>query len=107
MDILPIEIYQQVHQDIQLDSQEENLDMDELLRIITKRVEQLLDQDPNLLFSYLYRLDVLEKDLKIALSGVTGKNPIDFMAELILQRQKDRVETKKKYKQKPIEGWEW
>lgn len=78
---------------------------EEMIDIISVRVEQLLRADPDLLMSYLYRLDVLEKNIKASLN--VSKDPVHVtFAKLIWDRQKERILTKQKYKQDPIEGWE-
>lgn len=102
-----VEIYGNVDRALDLGERAEDINIDEVLDAIKTRVAYLLERDPNLLFSYLYRLDVLEADLKMAFSGLIDKNAVDSIAELIMQRQKDRLETKLKYKQDPIDGWEW
>ena len=78
----------------------------EMISHIADRVERLLKADPDLLMSYLYRLDVEEKRIKAAMHVSIAPVHITF-AELIWERQKQRIETKKKYKQDPIEGWEF
>lgn len=107
MDESAIEIYGNVDRALDLGERTEDINIDEVLEAIKVRVAYLLERDPNLLFSYLYRLDVLEADLKMAFSGLIDKNAVDSIAELIMQRQKNRLETKLKYKQDPIDGWEW
>lgn len=88
-------------------SQAEEVSEDDLFVAIRARVETLLDESPNLLFSYLYRLDILEHDIKHALSKLNPDNPIDTLAQLILKKQKQRIAFKKKYKQDPIKGMEY
>jgi len=75
-----------------------------LLDAICQRVDQLLNSSPELLFSYLYRLDILEGPLKKALRS---SDPILSISRLIYQRQIQRIESKKKHKSNPIKGWEW
>ena len=67
-----------------------------------------MDRDAGLLFSYLYRLDVSEKSLKKVID-TAGDKPIAYrIAELILSRQKTRIEFKKKYKSEfGSDDWEW
>ena len=78
----------------------------EMIMHIADRVEQLLKRDPDLLMSYLYRLDVEEKRIVEAVD--TSVMPIHVtFANLIWERQKQRLATKKKYRQGPIEGWEF
>jgi len=78
---------------------------DQLLDAITDRVLDMLERNPELLFSYLYRLDVLEHKIQFALNQQTEVAPHRALAKLILDRQKLRISTKKKYKQEPLEGW--
>jgi len=78
----------------------------EMIDIISVRVEQMLKGDPDLLMSYLYRLDVLEKKIKAAMMTSIEPAHVTF-AKLIWERQKERILTKEKYKQDPIEGWDF
>ena len=78
----------------------------DMIKHISDRVERLLKADPDLLMSYLYRLDVEEKRIRAAMSVSIAPVHVTF-AQLIWERQKQRIETKKKYKQDPIEGWEF
>lgn len=79
---------------------------EEMIRHIADRVEQMLKGDPDLLLSYLYRLDVEEK--KIAAALETSVMPVHVtFANLIWERQKQRMQTKSQFKQDPIEGWEF
>lgn len=77
-----------------------------MIKHIADRVERLLRADPDLLMSYLYRLDVEQKSIKEALEVSVFPVHVTF-ANLIWERQKQRIATKKKYKQKPIKGWEF
>ncbi len=80
----------------------------ELFIAIRERVEYLLEKNPDLLMSYLYRLDVLEHKIKAVLSPNAIIPPIEGLAKLILDRQKERIEFKKNYKAGPtIPGWEF
>ena len=80
----------------------------DLYKAIRDRVEYLLDKNPELLMSYLYRLDVLEVKINAVLSPLSVVPPIEGLARLILERQKERIATKEKYKaDPPIPGWEF
>ena len=83
----------------------DSISEEQLLDAITDRVLKLLERNPELLFSYLYRLDVLEHKIQYALNQQTEIPPHKALAKLILDRQKLRVYTKRKYKQEPLEGW--
>ena len=95
---------EQIKKELEIDSGQFE-DRLQLLKAIESRVEYLLEREPGLLFSYLYRLDVSEQEIKRVLN--IGINPIGNIALLIYNRQIRRIETKLKIEQKPIEGWEW
>ena len=93
--------------ELDLDHEGRYANMEDLLLAITQRVAQLLEQDAGLLFSYLYRLDVSEKQVQNILDP-GWKEPTDLsIAQLILDRQLQRLHTRKTIIQPPIEGWEW
>lgn len=86
----------------------ENLSESDLYNAIKARVEYLLETNPELLMSYLYRLDVLEVKINAVLAPDSPVAPIEGLSRLILERQKERIATKKKYKSDPpIPGWEF
>jgi hypothetical protein len=80
---------------------------DEILQILIKRVDYLLKNDKALLVSYLYRLDIPQDRIASVLRVTNIIPPEQSLARLILNRQIERVKTKLKYKQDPIEGWEF
>ena len=84
----------------------DQLSDEEMIVLIADRVDQMLKGDPDLLLSYLYRLDVEEKKINIAIETSITPLHVTF-AKLIWERQKERIASKKKYKQDPIEGWEF
>ena len=99
------EIANRVSSDLRMHLSEQLSDK-EMIMQISDRVERLLRADPDLMMSYLYRLDVTQESIKAAIES----NPLPVhvtFATLIWERQKQRIETKRKYKQDPIEGWEF
>lgn len=99
MDIIPIEF--------SIETIGSSDDPVNLLKAIKERVDDLMAHDIELLLSYLYRLDVAESDVRNALKIENETPPNDAIARLIYERQLKRLETRKKYLQKPIEGWEF
>jgi len=95
-----------VHKDLEVNVPEE-ADEQQLLSAIVDRVTWMLRCDKDLLMSYLYRLDVLEHKINAALMPGNPLSAEEALGLLIFERQKERVETKKKYKTEPIEGWEF
>lgn len=77
-----------------------------MLDLIAARVSELIADEPDLLFSYMYRLDIDQDKIEEAL--IPGTEPVEMqLARLILTRQKQRLATKARYKVDPIDGWEY
>ncbi len=75
----------------------------EVIESIAERVRYLLDNNVDLLMSYLYRLDVLEHKIHNALKGENIISTDMILAQLIFDRQVLRLKIKKKYKVDPID----
>lgn len=95
-----------IYNDLNLESQN-SLSDEDLLSIIADRVSWFLENDKDLLLSYLYRLDIEEDKIDKALSPSDIDPAHIAIGKLILHRQKQRVQSKLKYKVDPIEGWEY
>jgi len=78
----------------------------ELLALVAERVAVLLDKQPEYLMSLLYRLDVLEKKIHPVMQPGAPEPANIGLARLILERQKQRAETKRTIKPKPLEDME-
>lgn len=78
------------------------------LQLIEDRVKEILDSDPGLLFSHLYRLDVEESVLKTILHNHPPELWPEKLAQAIWERQKLRLESKKGISVPAIreKGWE-
>lgn len=85
---------------------EDHGDETALLAAIEERVRQLMNEDPDLLFSYLYRLDIPQSAIEFALYHSEPLTPQQALAHVILERQRTRLKTRRSYPQKPIEGWD-
>lgn len=83
---------------------------EELLAILADRIADLLEHQPEYLMSLLYRLDVLEKKIHPVMQPGAPEPANWGLARLVLERQKQRLETKRSIKPEPLEGmegWEW
>lgn len=98
--------FELIYNDLNLESGSTLTD-DQLLAIISDRVAWFLENDKDLLLSYLYRLDIEEEKIDNALSPKDIDPANIAIGKLIFNRQKQRLETKQKYKVDPIEGWEF
>lgn len=77
----------------------------ELLAALSEHVEMMLKYRLEILLSTLYRLDVSEQKVNIAMSPGAALPPHIGIAQLIIDRQKQRLHTKATYKTEPLEDW--
>lgn len=69
--------------------------LDELKQWLSEEVRLLLDHDFQRLLNILYRIDVSEKKTSIALAS---DDPAQAIARLIIERELQKVESRKKYR---------
>ncbi len=69
----------------------------ELLEILSQQIEWMLNERTEFLFSLLYRHDVEEKKIVAALDPSAPEPPHIGLARLVLERQKERIETKRRF----------
>ena len=77
-------------------STKESISYDEAFLMIMRVVEDLLTNDFNGLLNALYRIDVSEQKLKEALAEGTD-NPASIITQMIIERELQKVETRKRY----------
>jgi hypothetical protein len=98
---------QLIAKDLNIEVHIDDISIDEVIVMISNRVQYLLDNDKDLLMSYLYRLDISMKKINNVLKVKDVIPPHQSLAMLIFQRQKERVRTKRSIKVEPIKGWEF
>ena len=97
MDSLLPDVLKFTNQDFNLEiPSAEVSSQDEFLKLLTKVIRHLLDKDFERLMNGLYRIDVDENKVKRAL---TTDNPAENIAQLIIERELQKVETRRKYRQ--------
>lgn len=80
-------------------------ELERLLDFMASRIESLMATQFEALMSMMYRLDISESKLRQALAASNPENPAKSLARLIIQRQKQRVATRDKYKQTSLDDW--
>jgi hypothetical protein len=79
-----------------------------LLRVLSNRVAYMIEHQLELLLSLMYRLDVAEDKVQMALSPLSGTAPNVAIAQLVIDRQKQRAYTKLHYKPEDLGAeWDW
>lgn len=82
----------------------------ELLQLISERIAEMLMQRPEYLMSLLYRLDVLEEKINRVMHPAAPEPAHIGLARLVLERQKQRAETKRTIKPDQLDDlkdWAW
>jgi hypothetical protein len=76
------------------------IDEAQLRDVLVKTFEYLVEDDFPKLLRVLYRADVDQYKLKDLLENTEGKTTAEIIADAYIDRQKDKVETWKKYSNK-------
>lgn len=80
---------------------------EELLNLLTERVDYMIEHQLDMLLSLMYRLDIDEHKIQIALLPNAPEPANVGLARLILERQKQRAFTKLNYRSPEIvDEWE-
>ncbi len=67
-------------------------------------INELIDKDFQSLIQFLYRIDVDEKKIRIFLEKNSDKDSASVLADLIIERQIQKIESRKKFNQKNNAG---
>lgn len=76
---------------------QENTTIEEMQRLLEAHINRLIEMDFNRLISILYRIDVSEEKLKKALAENNDTGAGKIIAELIVERQQQKLISRKKY----------
>jgi hypothetical protein len=105
-DISANEITALVKQDFDIAQQDEPMTEQALLDMLTKEVGLMIETRIDFLLGLMYRLDIDEYKIQKALSPQAQEQPRVALARLVLERQKQRVWSKKTFKPAKIEDWD-
>lgn len=94
----------------EIDGSTDKVTEEELLFVLSERIGYLIDHKFDFLMHLMYRFDVLEHKIRDAISP-TNEDPANVaLAKLVIDRQKERIILRQKYKSPEIEdldGWEF
>ena len=92
-----------ITQNFELELPDEPISDERLFQILADQIAYMIEFRMEYLLSLLYRNDVLEHKINEALSPANEDPPNIALAKLVMERQKQRIATKKAYKVSPIE----
>ena len=75
-----------------------SITMEDVKAYLTLNIEKLLARNPDKLMSILYRIDVLEHHVKDAFKNTPVDKLAAHLADLVIDRQLQKLYYKKKYK---------
>jgi hypothetical protein len=96
-----------IFRDFELEAPAEPMTEQELLNYLAEVIAYMLERKMDYLLSLLYRLDVSEQKINQALRLDNAENAPIALARLVVERQKQRVATKKAYRDKNPSSWNW
>ncbi len=71
--------------------------LDEVRAFVRSHVARLLDHNPGLLMSIMYRVDVPEPKVQAVLQFAGPAEIPDRLTDLLIERQMEKVHTRRKY----------
>ena len=96
-----------LHRDVEL-AEADYGDEADLLRRLVDHLDYLVDQRMEWLLSLMYRMDIDERRVRAALRPDAAEPANVGLARLILERQKQRLHTKKAYPPEDLgDEWGW
>ena len=93
--------------DFELAEPKTELSEQELLDYLADAIGYMIEHKMDFLLSLLYRLDVAERKINEALMPGNPEDANIALAKLVLERQKQRVATKRAYREKNPTNWDW
>lgn len=97
-----------VRRDFELESKAGLIDEEELQRLLANQIAYMIEYQLELLLSTMYRLDIPEDKVHLALSPLSSEPPNIALAKLVIERQKQRAYTKLTHKPQDLgDGWSW
>ena len=82
-------------QKFQLEISSQLISFDELKKVLSDIINHLITNDFSRLIAVLYRLDISEKKLKQLLKKSINTSAGDIIAEMIIERQAEKIKTRK------------
>lgn len=73
--------------------------MEEVHSFVSTHVARLLDQNPGMLMSILYRIDVPERNVRHVLESAPPSVIVDRLTALIIERQLEKVRLRRRFRE--------
>jgi hypothetical protein len=77
-----------------------SISLEELKQKLTSHINHLINHDFEKLVFYLYRIDVDETNMKRLLEQREGENAAGLIADLIIERQVQKIKSRQQFRQR-------
>lgn len=77
-----------------------SISLEELKQRLTSHINHLINHDFEKLVFYLYRIDVNESKMKYLLDQREGENAAELIADLIIERQLQKIKSRQQFRQR-------
>lgn len=78
----------------------DRLTIDDVRAFVAEHVARLLDENPGLLMSILYRIDVAEPKVRHVLESAPPGEIVERLTALIIERQLEKVRLRRRFSQR-------
>ena len=90
--------------DFELDESTQSMTVDEMIGQLRQFITRLIDENMELLFYFLYRIDLPESKVMEALTR--SETPSDSLVDLIVEREREKTQTRLLYQNDDKgDGW--
>lgn len=96
--------FEEITASFEIETRRPPADEAELLHVLARQIEAMLESRPDFLFSLLYRNDILESKIVAALDPSAPEPGHIGLARAVLERQKARLEAKKNFPAAEADG---
>ena len=93
--------------DFELETPENPMSEAKLLAYLADVIGYMIEKKLDYLLSLLYRLDVSESKINHALMPGNPEDANVALARLVIERQKQRIATKRAYREQNPSNWNW
>ena len=93
------EIISDINQSLEI-SLPDTISSEELREKLIVHINHLINHDFEKLVFYLYRIDVNETKMKILLEQKEGENAAGLIADLIIERQVEKIKSRQQFSQR-------
>ena len=93
------EIISDINQSLEI-SLPSSISLEELKHKLTLHINHLINHDFEKLVFYLYRIDVDETKMKRLLEQKEGENAAGLIADLIIERQIQKIKSRQQFRQR-------